>query len=128
VCGLVLSAALAAAPFAMAQLPGASQPKHYPWSDISLGPDARADLVVKELTLEEKVSLLHGQGMPFFAKGPTESNGGAGYSNAILRLGIPAVQMADSAYGVTRGADMGRYSTALRPHRGTRRRRLNTGR
>ncbi len=112
-CGLVLSAALAAVPFAMAQLPGMAQPKHYPWSDSSLGPDARADLVLKELTLEEKVSLLHGQGMPFFTTGPTESNGGAGYSNAIPRLGIPAVQMADSAYGVTRGADMGRYSTAL---------------
>jgi beta-glucosidase len=28
-------------------------------------------------------------------------------------LGIPAIQMADSAYGVTRGAASGRYSTAL---------------
>ncbi len=34
-------------------------------------------------------------------------------SIAIPRLGIPAIQMADSAYGVTRGANMGRYSTAL---------------
>jgi beta-glucosidase len=51
--------------------------------------------------------------MPFFSAGPTESNGGAGYSNAIPRLGIPAIQMADSAYGVTRGAATGRYSTAL---------------
>ena len=47
------------------------------------------------------------------ATGPTESNGGAGYSNAIPRVGIPAIQMADSAYGVTRGAASGRYSTAL---------------
>ena len=45
--------------------------------------------------------------------GPTESNGGAGYSISIPRLGIPAIQMADSAYGVTRGAAAGRYSTAL---------------
>ena len=88
-------------------------PKHYPWSDTSLSPDVRADLVLKELTLDEKISLLHGQGMPFFKKGPTESNGGAGYSNAIPRLNIPAIQMADSAYGVTRGAAAGRYSTAL---------------
>jgi beta-glucosidase len=89
------------------------QPKHYPWSDPTLSPDTRADLVVKELTLDEKISLLHGQGMPFFSTGPTESNGGAGYSNAIPRLGIPAIQMADSAYGVTRGAATGRYATAL---------------
>jgi beta-glucosidase len=89
------------------------QPKHYPWSDASLSPDVRADLVVKDLTLDEKISLLHGQGMPFFVNAPSESNGGAGYSNAIPRLGIPAIQMADSAYGVTRGQAAGRYSTAL---------------
>ena len=70
-------------------------------------------MVIKELTLEEKISLLHGQGFPFNATGPTESNGGAGYSVGIPRVGIPAIQMADSAYGVTRGAASGRYSTAL---------------
>src|SRR5580693_9147623 len=97
-----------------AQLPGMPQPKHYPWSDASLSPDARADMVVKELTLEEKISLLHGQGFSFNAAGgPSESNGGAGYSVGIPRVGIPAIQMADSAYGVTRGAASGRNSTAL---------------
>jgi beta-glucosidase len=105
---------LPAVPFAAAQFPGTPAPApHYAWSDTSLSPDARADMVVKEMTLEEKVSLLHGQGMSFGQTGPTASNGGAGYSNAIPRLGIPAIQMADSAYGVTRGANSGRYSTAL---------------
>jgi len=89
------------------------QPKTYPWSGASLSPDARADMVVKELTLDEKISLLHGNGVAFNTAGPTESNGGAGYSVSISRLGIPAIQMADSAYGVTRGARWGRYSTAL---------------
>ncbi len=51
--------------------------------------------------------------MPFLATGPTEGNGGAGYTKAIPRLGIPSIQMADSAYGVTRNAAAGRYSTAL---------------
>lgn len=110
---LVLAATFAAAPLAIAQFPGMTPPKHYPWSDNTLSPDARADLVIKELTLEEKISLLHGQGFSFNATGPTESNGGAGYSVAIPRVGIPAIQMADSAYGVTRGAASGRYSTAL---------------
>jgi beta-glucosidase len=112
-CALILAASFVMVPLAVAQFPGMPQPKHYPWSDASLSPDVRADLVVKELTLDEKISLLHGQGMPFFVTTVTESNGGAGYSNAIPRVGIPAVQMADSAYGVTRGADAGRYSTAL---------------
>jgi len=110
---LVLAASFVMAPLAFGQFPGMPQPKHYAWSDATLSPDVRADLVVKELTLDEKISLLHGQGMPFFSTGPSESNGGAGYSNAIPRLGIPAVQMADSAYGVTRGQAAGRYSTAL---------------
>ena len=112
-CAFALAVAFLAAPLAFAQFPGMQQPKHYPWSDSSLSPDVRADMVIKELTLDEKISLLHGQGMPFFSTAITESNGGAGYSNSIPRLGIPAVQMADSAYGVTRGAAAGRYSTAL---------------
>ena len=110
---LALAALVWAPAIAVAQFPGMPQPKHYAWSDATLSPDARADLVIKELTLEEKVSLLHGQGGFGPNSGPTESNGGAGWSNAIPRLGIPAIQMADSAYGVTRGAASGRYSTAL---------------
>ncbi len=110
---LVLAAAFVAVPHGAAQLNAAQPPKHYAWSDAGLSADVRADLVIKEMTLEEKISLLHGQGIPFFATGPTESNGGAGYTVAIPRLGIPAIQMADSAYGVTRGAASGRYSTAL---------------
>jgi beta-glucosidase len=98
--------------FATAQPPNIQRPR-FPWSDKSLSPDQRAELVIKEMTLDEKILLLHGQGMPFNSSGPTESNGGAGYSKSIPRLGIPAIQMADSAYGVTRGAASGRYSTAL---------------
>src|SRR5580658_5504511 len=112
-CAFLLIAAFAMTSLAVAQFPPQAQPKHYAWSDASLSPDARADLVIKELTLEEKISLLHGQGGFGPGGGPTESNGGAGWSNAIPRVGIPAIQMADSAYGVTRGAASGRYSTAL---------------
>jgi beta-glucosidase len=112
-CTFLLIAAFTIASLALAQFPPQAQPKHYAWSDTSLSPDARADLVIKELTLDEKISLLHGQGGFGPGGGPTESNGGAGWSNAIPRVGIPAIQMADSAYGVTRGAASGRYSTAL---------------
>ena len=87
-----------------------------PWMNSSLSPDERAALVVKELTLEEKISLLHGTGMmglspmsPLAAK----SNGGAGYVVGIPRLGIPAIQMSDAAYGVRQSGENGRYSTAL---------------
>ncbi len=111
---LALAVLLVAPAIAIAQFPGQQpEPKHFPWSDGSLSPDIRADLVIKELSLEEKISLLHGQGGFGPSAGPGESNGGAGWSVGIPRLGIPAIQMADSAYGVTRGAASGRYSTAL---------------
>ena len=104
---LLFAGSFTFAPAAHAQFPGMAQPKHYPWSDASLSPDRRADLVVKEMTLDEKVSLLHGQGAHFF--NPLGVDG----TSSIPRLGIPAIQMADSSYGVTKGAAFGRYSTAL---------------
>jgi beta-glucosidase len=41
------------------------------------------------------------------------SNGGAGYVPGIPRLGVPAIQMSDAAYGVRNSGENGRYSTAL---------------
>jgi beta-glucosidase len=84
--------------------------------DKTLTADARAKLVLQQLTLDEKIGLLHGTGQPGF--GPPspqskDSNGGAGYVVGVPRLGIPGIQMADAAYGVTKSADGGRYSTAM---------------
>src|SRR5277367_6424312 len=75
----------------------------HPWSNTSLSPDERAAMVVKELTLDEKISMLHGTGMvglSLMSPLSISSNGGAGYVPAIPRLGIPAIQMSDAAYGV----------------------------
>ena len=86
------------------------------WMNASLSPDERASLVLKEMTLDEKISLLHGTGME--GLGPmsplaVKSNGGAGYVVGVPRLGIPAIQMSDAAYGVRSSGENGRYSTAL---------------
>src|SRR5881392_1857841 len=87
-----------------------------PWMNTSLSPDDRAALVVKQMTLDEKITLLHGTGHP--GLGPMSplssgSNGGAGYVVGIDRLGIPGIQMSDAAYGVRASGHNGRYSTAL---------------
>jgi len=88
-----------------------------PWMNTQLSPDARADLVLKEMTLDEKIDLLHGNSMPGWGKKPRPnaylSNGGAGFTLGVPRLGIPIIQMSDAAYGVRSSADNGRYSTAL---------------
>jgi len=98
--GLVLLSVLAQPPKA---------PK--PWMDTSLSPDRRADLVMAEMTLDEKIMLVHGMGW-FSAVGP-RWNGGAGMVSGIPRLGLPDLQMADSAVGVRSAAEKGRYATLL---------------
>jgi beta-glucosidase len=88
-----------------------------PWMNKSLSADQRADLIVAQMTLDEKISLLHGGGWGLIFAGPeappSKSVGGAGFIPGIPRLGIPDLQMADAAVGVTRSALFGRYSTAL---------------
>jgi beta-glucosidase len=79
--------------------------------DRGLTPDQRADLVLAQMTLEEKISILHGRG-GFQAEGAV-SNGGAGVIQGIPRLGLPAIQLADSAVGVRAAAERGRYATLL---------------
>ena len=86
------------------------------WSNTSLSPDERAAMVVKEMTLDEKITLLHGtgmQGLSPMSPLAVRSNGGAGYVPGIPRLGIPAIQMSDAAYGVRGSGENGRYATAL---------------
>jgi beta-glucosidase len=78
--------------------------------DKSLSPDQRADLVVKVMTLDEKITLVHGSG--WFQQAP-HSNGGASVIAGIPRLGLPYVQLADSAVGVRGAAERGRYATLL---------------
>jgi beta-glucosidase len=93
-----------------------SSPNKLPWMNARLSPDERAVMVVKEMTLDEKISMLHGTGMDGLSPiSPlaTHSNGGAGYVVGVPRLGIPDIQMADSAYGIRNSGENGRYSTAL---------------
>ncbi|MGA2117152.1 MAG: glycoside hydrolase family 3 C-terminal domain-containing protein [Bryobacteraceae bacterium] len=82
-----------------------------PWNDRNLSPDRRADLLMERMTLDEKIRLLHGTG-GFELSGP-RSNGGAGVVEGIPRLGVPDLQLADSAVGVRAAAERGRYSTLL---------------
>ncbi len=110
---VILSVALLPAP---AQSGNGNKVSSMPWMNTNLAPDERADLVLKQMTLDEKISLLHGTGMA--SLGPVsslaaQSNGGAGYVVGIPRLGIPAIQMSDAAYGVRNSGENGRYSTAL---------------
>src|SRR6202167_6430530 len=87
-----------------------------PWMDKTLSPDQRADLVIAQMTLAEKIQLVHGTGWGALRPGapiPPGSNEGAGFVPGIERLGIPAINMADSAVGVRMAAVESRYATLL---------------
>ena len=80
-----------------------AQDANQPWMNSSLSPEERAELVLKQMTLEEKIALLHGNGMqhaPQWQMPLTHlSNGGAGYVEGVKRLGIPPLFLSDAAYG-----------------------------
>ena len=88
-----------------------------PWMNSTLSPEERAELVLKQMTLDEKIALLHGNGMEHASQWQMPltylSNGGAGYVVGVKRLGIPPIFMSDAAYGVRASGENGRYSTAL---------------
>jgi beta-glucosidase len=76
---------------------GAAAPHTAAWLDPSLPPDQRAHLLVAQLTLDEKISLMHGIG--------TET--GTGYVGShtgalppIPRVGFPGMHFADGPLGI----------------------------
>jgi beta-glucosidase len=120
--GFVYSIALAlvaaAGVGAQAQIPSLFPVKHYPWSDATLSPDQRADMVIKEMTLDEKIQLLHGLGwqvlfMPQESGPATRAVSTLGFIPGVPRLGVPDLQMTDCVEGVSGAGGKGRYATAL---------------
>jgi beta-glucosidase len=108
----VLSMALAAV-FAQSPNQTSNQAIKGPWLDKSLSPDQRADLLIEQMTLEEKIALVHGTDVWSLYPGPAQWLGGAGFVPGVPRLGIPDLQMTDGRSGVANTGKRGRYATAL---------------
>jgi beta-glucosidase len=111
IAAVLLNAAL---PLAFAQGRVATPAPTGPWMDKSLPPDRRADLVMEQMTLDEKLSLVHGGNAPAGQPGPQpRALGGAGFVPGVPRLGIPDLQMTDGTSGVANTGRWARYATAL---------------
>jgi beta-glucosidase len=63
------------------------------WMDATLSPDQRADALLAQMTLPEKITLLHGNIFGSYV----------GYIPANTRLGIPALNLQDGPAGVADG-------------------------
>jgi beta-glucosidase len=104
---------------AVAQAPKTAQPAvpaSQAWMNSALDPDTRADLMIHEMTLDEKIQLVHGDGWGVLRDGARVApnhNGGAGFVPGIPRLHLPDINLADSAVGVRMAARESRYATLL---------------
>ena len=116
------SAGALATTTACAQSPQASSaasPVAKPWLDPKLDADTRADLAVKAMTQDEKLTILFGyfgaDMAPKYKRIPEALPGSAGYVPGIARLGIPAQFQTDAGVGVaTQGGEpVKRERTAL---------------
>jgi len=72
-----------------------------PWTDTTLSPDARADLLNRQLTLDERIGLVHSViAVPMFGPLPPGALGSIGFVPGVARLGVPALQETDAEGGV----------------------------
>src|SRR5262249_31541402 len=89
---LVLGGATLVIPALLVPAPAGAQQAESPrvWLDSNLPPEIRAALALDAMTLDEKVSLLHGHvAFPFNGRPkPNTAIGSAGYVEGVPRLGI----------------------------------------
>lgn len=122
---LAVAAALAScvplASFAQRANQATNKAPKEPWMNTSLSPDVRADLLVKRMTLDQKIQLLH-ESTAASERGwqhVPEALGGDGFVPGIPALGIPDLQLIGAGVGVTnavpeaRGRGAKGRSTAL---------------
>jgi len=107
---LTLALLLTTAPFAASAQPA------QPWTNRALSAEARADLLVRAMTQDEKLLIVHGHHVPH----PRIFDGvvvvaQAGYVPGIARLGIPPLRESDASLGVANQVEQrkGDVATAL---------------
>ena len=91
--GMVCAAAVGAGGLAVAA-------PAQPWLNAKLSPDRRADLLLRRMSLDEQIALLHGHFPVLMKPLPKGIPMSAGYIPAQPRYGIPAIAESDASLGV----------------------------
>ncbi|MGH9524992.1 MAG: glycoside hydrolase family 3 C-terminal domain-containing protein [Terriglobales bacterium] len=89
----LVSAFMCSVLMAVCELAQSSAPANRPWMNTSLSPEKRAELLVKAMTLDEKISQIHMRDMKEF---PREVIG-------IERLGLPTFKISNGPVGAGPG-------------------------
>ena len=71
-----------------------------PWTNPALPPDRRAELLLDRMSLDEQVSLLHGQFPALMNPLPEGLQRSAGYVPGLPQYGVPALYESDASLGV----------------------------
>jgi len=91
---------------------GAVAAPSQPWRDARLSPDRRAELLLRRMSLDEQIALLHGH-FPVLMKAPLPgAPRSAGFIAGQPKFGIPAITESDASLGV---ANAGRDSDDAAP-------------
>jgi beta-glucosidase len=98
--GFVRAAIVAGALALAAPAFAAGRCGNHPWCDTSLSPDARAGLLLKELTQDEKISLMGGDDA-FGVAGGEHSH--TGTSDGVERVDLPTTYYSDGPVGPRQG-------------------------
>jgi beta-glucosidase len=104
--GLMMALMLTTAlPTAAAHAQAAASIASKPWMNTKLSADQRADLIVAQMTQDEKLTLVFGyfgsnQDKPKFTPHAEARMGSAGYIPGIARLGVPPQWETDAGVGV----------------------------
>ena len=85
-----------------------------PWMERTLSPDRRADLVIEQMTLDEKIGLVHGAGFIGFGPPPKDPRRGAGPGTRERRRRLRARHPAARHPGPEHGRLGGRRARAAR--------------
>jgi len=104
---LLAIAAVVGVAFGSAPPPGAQAAGRcgaHPWCDTTLPPDRRAELLLREMTQQEKVDLLAGDDQLGAAGG---EHAHTGTQEGVPRLGVPRILYSDGPVGPRQGKSAG---------------------